>query len=296
MVMAQEQANTAEKRLSADSVEQVQQGNQGWWTENPMAYDWHGEIRAPRFSAEWFDAIDARFLHGARLFATDKRPFDRIMPLDRLAGAKVLEIGCGMGLHTETMVRAGADVTAFDLTPTAIEATTRRLALKGLEARVMQGDAENLPFDPATFDFVWSWGVIHHSSRTGRIVRGIARVLKPEGECRVMVYNRQGIPARIAFVKDYVLKFGFLHKSFEEILYEQSDGFSARFYVRDQFEDLFRAFFDEVSSELVGQDVDAVPLPRQLRGLALKFVSRAYLEAAQKRRGGFIFLKASRPV
>src|SRR6185369_12254779 len=80
------------RRSEVQELEQVQQGNQSWWTENPMAYDWHGELRDERLSQSWFDALDERFVHGARLFATDRTPFDRIMPLERLAGKRVLEI------------------------------------------------------------------------------------------------------------------------------------------------------------------------------------------------------------
>ena len=157
-----------------------------------MSYDWHNEIGAPRFSAPWFDAIDQRFIDSARLYGTDQQPFDRIIPFGRLAGADVLEIGCGMGLHTQLMASAGARVTAVDLSPTSVEATTHRLALKGLPGRILEGDAERLPFPDKSFDFVWSWGVIHHSSRTGRVVREIARVCRPNAEVRVMVYNRNG--------------------------------------------------------------------------------------------------------
>ena len=95
------------------------------------------------------------------------------------------------------MAAAGAEVTAIDLSSTAVEATSRRLALRGLRAQVLQCDAENLPFTAGGFDFVWSWGVIHHSSRTARVVREIARVLNRSGACRIMVYNRDGMPARI---------------------------------------------------------------------------------------------------
>jgi ubiquinone/menaquinone biosynthesis C-methylase UbiE len=217
------------------------------------------------------------------------------MPLERLAGKRVLEIGCGMGLHTETLARAGADVTAIDLTPTAIEATTKRLALRGLTARLIRADAEVLPFDDQSFDFVWSWGVIHHSSSTARVVRHIARVLRPEGECRIMVYNREGMSARVTLLKDHLLGGGFLHRSFEETLYHVTDGFSARYYVAEQFEDLFRGFFKEASTEICGQDADVIPLPSRLRRLALGVVPTSYLEAAQARRGSFIFLKASQP-
>jgi 2-polyprenyl-3-methyl-5-hydroxy-6-metoxy-1,4-benzoquinol methylase len=283
------------KRSEELSSVEVQRGNSAWWTRNPMAYDWTGKIKLPRFSQGWYEAIDAEFLYGSRLFATLQQPFDRIMPIPQLRGARVLEIGCGMGLHTQTMAAAGAEVTAIDLTSTAIEATRRRLALTGLRAQVLQGDAENLPFMTGAFDFVWSWGVIHHSSRTARIVREIARVLNKAGACRVMVYNREGMPARICFIRDYILKGGFVRQSYEETLYRSCDGFSARFYVREQIEDVFRAFFKDVSSEVCGQESDAIPLPSPLRRWVLSVVPEKYLSKAQARRGAFIFISASGP-
>jgi len=284
------------KRSETLPVESVQQGNKQWWTENTMSYDWHNEIGAARFSKEWFDSIDGRFIDGARLYGSDQQPFDRIIPFEKIAGADVLEIGCGMGLHTELMVRAGAKVTSLDLSPTSVEATTARLKLKGLSARVLEGDAESIPIPSGSFDFVWSWGVIHHSSRTARVVREIARVSRPTAECRVMVYNRDGAWARSIFVRDFLLKGQFLTQSFEETLYRSSDGFSARFYVREQFEDLFRGFYRDVASEIMGQESDAIPLPRQLRKYAVRLLPDAYLRKAQARRGSFIFLTANNPL
>lgn len=283
------------KRSDALVPTEVQHGSSAWWTRNPMSYDWHDEIQVPRFTTEWFDAIDSKFLLGSRLFATVHQPFDQIIPIQDLGGAKVLEIGCGMGLHTQIMASAGASVTAVDLTSTAIEATTRRLALKGLKAQVAQCDAENLPFANGTFDFVWSWGVIHHSSRTARIVREIARVLSKQGACRIMVYNREGMAARLSLIRDHILKAGFVHRTFEETLYRSTDGFSARFYVREQFEDLFRAFFKDVSSEICGQESDVIPLPLLLRKWVVSVTPESYLRKAQARRGAFIFLKATHP-
>jgi 2-polyprenyl-3-methyl-5-hydroxy-6-metoxy-1,4-benzoquinol methylase len=284
------------KRSADQAVEAVQAGNKQWWTDNTMSYDWNDREQAPRFSQEWFDAIDQRFLEGARLYGTEQRPFDRIIPFERLKGADVLEIGCGMGLHTELMVRAGARLSAVDLSPTSVEATRARLKLKGLEARIIEGDAETLPFDAKSFDFIWSWGVIHHSSRTGRVVREIARVARPEAEVRLMVYNRNSTWARSIFVRDFLLRGQFLRKSFEETLYQSSDGFTARFYVPEQFEDLCRAFFSDVSSEIMGQESDVVPLPRQVRKYAVRLLPEAYMRKAQAKRGSFIFLTARSPL
>jgi len=288
--------HTGPKRSARLSPDQVQRGNRQWWTERPMAYDWYGDVSAERFSREWFDAIDARFIHETRHFASRDRPFDRILPFDRLSGAEVLEIGCGMGLHAELIARQGAKVTAVDISPTSIEATSRRLALKQLESNVLEADAVQLPFAADSFDLVWSWGVIHHSSLTARIVKEISRVTRPDGESRVMVYNRNGMIARGIFVRDFVLKGGFLHRTFEETLYRHSDGFTARFYVPEQFEDLLRAFFADVSWEICGQDEDAVPLPRRLRRWVLPLVPERYLAKAQNRRGTFIFAQARRPL
>lgn len=260
-----------------------------------MAYDWSKPLRSESLSREWFDEIDSRFIHGNRLFATGEVPFDRVIPYQKVAGAQVLEIGCGLGLHSELMAAKGARLTAMDITPTAVRATRVRFRLKGIDAEVLLGDAEDLPFPDGAFDFIWSWGVIHHSARTAKIVREIARVLKTDGECRLMVYNRNGMAARVAFIRDHVLRGGFLRQSFDETLWKTSDGFSARFYVREQFEDLLRGSFAEVSSTICGQDADVVPLPSKPRKLVLRVLPAHYQETAQTRRGSFIFAIASRP-
>lgn len=257
-----------------------------------MAYDWNQKIGAEPYSAAWFEAIDRSFLYGARLFDTGDTPFATVMPLDWVRGRDVLEIGCGMGFHTETLVRAGARVTSVDLTKTGVEATTRRLALKGLAATVIEADAESLPFPDNSFDFVWSWGVIHHSSNTGRIVREIARVLRPEGRCTIMVYNREGIPAKFALVK-HVITGRFMRQQYEETLFQDTDGFSARYYVADQFEDLFRTFFDNVTSRICGQDADALPLPRRLREPIVGKLPLGWLQRRQARVGAFLVLDAA---
>lgn len=281
----------SDKRTAETPLQAVQAGSAQWWSKHPMAYDWHGSIQGERGTQAWFDAIDSRFIHGARLFAHDVQPFDRIIPFDRLAGKRVLEIGCGMGLHTELIARAGADLSSIDISETSIANTRRRLELKGLQADVRLCDAERIPFENDTFDFVWSWGVIHHSARTGRVVREISRVLRPSGEARIMVYNRDGLPAWITVVR-YLLGLRFFKRSLDEELFRATDGFMARYYTRDQFEDLFRTFFEDVSSQVCGQESDAVPLPRQLRPYALKFVSEQAMKRSQASRGAFVFLTA----
>lgn len=260
-----------------------------------MTYDWGGTVAAEPMSSEWFDEIDRRWLEASFPYTSENRPFDRIMP-DSLAGARVLEIGCGMGLHTEQLISRGAEVTAIDLTEKAVLATKTRLALKGMEAVVRQADGERLPFESGSFDFVWSWGVIHHSSRTARVVREIARVLAEDGETRVMVYNRDSLLTKLTLIRYYLLTGAFRHRTADEVLWEHTDGFMARYFHAEQLEDLFRGFFEDVGSTVLGQEVDVVPLPGRIRRKIVSKMSDSQRREAADKRGGFLFATAKNPL
>ena len=80
-------------------------------------------------------------------------------------GRKVLEIGVGMGADFLRWARNGADATGVDLTERAIGITKERLAAEGLEAHLQTANAQELPFEDASFDIVYSWGVLSLLSR-----------------------------------------------------------------------------------------------------------------------------------
>jgi SAM-dependent methyltransferase len=106
------------------------------------------------------------------------------------AGLDVLEIGVGLGADHQRFAAAGARLTGIDLTDRAIDHARRRLAFFGLSSELRRGDAERLSFADASFDVVYSWGVIHHSPRTASAVAEIHRVLRPGGVARVMIYHK----------------------------------------------------------------------------------------------------------
>jgi 2-polyprenyl-3-methyl-5-hydroxy-6-metoxy-1,4-benzoquinol methylase len=274
------------------SASQAQSGNRTWWTQNTMSYDWKDRIALEPFSEDWFAEVDRRFIESARHFAHTERPFGRIIPFDRIAGGKVLEVGCGMGLHTELMARAGARVTAIDISPKSVAATRARLRIRGVEAEVRELDAELLDLEDE-FDFIWSWGVIHHSSRTGRLLRNLHAALKPGGELRFMVYSLDGAQAYAVMMSRYL--FGFWRgRSLDELLWESTDGFLARYFTRDSLANLCRTFFDEVELQVFGLESDAIPLPRRLRALVRPLFSDAWIEDAVRRRGTFLFAAATK--
>jgi ubiquinone/menaquinone biosynthesis C-methylase UbiE len=209
-----------------------------------------------------------------------------------LAGKRVLEIGCGMGLHAEMLARAGAVLTAVDISDVSVAATRQRFDLKHLSADLLRLDAETLPFGDATFDLVWSWGVIHHSAHTGRIVKEIARVLKPGGTAKLMVYNLGGTAAYVTLMLRHSWAFWLKRRSLDETLWASSDGFMARFYTKDLFMDCLSTFFTHVDIGVLGQEADAIPLPRALRGWVRRLISEAALRRLASERGAFLYATA----
>jgi SAM-dependent methyltransferase len=183
-----------------------------WWASRPMTYardhggtDYKGGA-VELGSREFFAAADRQF-HAWNAPLHDPRPFGRIFPYDRYRGRDVLEIGCGMGAMAMHWAQQGAQVTAVDLTDVAVAQTTRRFDLMGLAGDIRQADARALPFADARFDYVYSWGVLHHSPDLARSVVELMRVLKPKGEFGVMLYNRRSL------LYGYTIRFieGFLH-------------------------------------------------------------------------------------
>jgi len=105
----------------------------------------------------------------------------RLVPFASARGKKVLEIGCGNGADGAMFASHGADYTGVDLTEAAVDATRRHLATRHLPGTAHIDNAEQLSFPDASFDIVYSWGVLHHTPDIDRAVREVHRVLRPGG-------------------------------------------------------------------------------------------------------------------
>jgi len=133
---------------------------------------------------EFFDAVESHRY-------TEYAPWMReIMGFDRYAGARLLEVGCGMGTDLLQFARGGAMVTGVDLTPRSVEISRSRFALYDVPADFSLADAERLPFEDASFDVFYSNGVLHHTPETEKAIGESHRVLKPGGTAKVMLYHR----------------------------------------------------------------------------------------------------------
>ena len=100
----------------------------------------------------------------------DGKILENFIPYGLFKDKKVLELGCGAGLVSSHIAKSGANLNSIDLTDNAIKLTKKRFEILKLDSNIEQMDGENLSFADNTFDFVVSWGVIHHSGNMKKIL------------------------------------------------------------------------------------------------------------------------------
>jgi len=259
-----------------------QQVNREWWESNPMTYDWEKTLQIDPGTLKWYDEIDRRFLESAYYAAgQNDQPFGRFLKPDLVSGKQVLEIGCGMGTHAEMLLRNGARLTAIDQTALAVESTRRRLERKQLDALVLQQDAEKLTLPDRSFDVVWTWGVIHHSSSTEQCMSEISRVLRPGRRLLMMVYYRPSLVFYLHFgLIRGVLLVRLLRQSIHQIYVNATDGFYARVFSKSELRELLARQFHSLQITVVGLKAELYPIPRNSLKIALERVTPDWLARA----------------
>jgi 2-polyprenyl-6-hydroxyphenyl methylase/3-demethylubiquinone-9 3-methyltransferase len=142
-----------------------------------------------------FDAIAHRFWDPAG----DFRPLHLINPVRtayiagrcELAGARVLDIGCGGGLLCEALQMRGARVTGIDLAPTMIETARLHAAESAVAIDYQLRGAESLAAaEPGSFDVVTCMEMVEHVPQPASIVTAIGALLRPGGAAFVSTLNR----------------------------------------------------------------------------------------------------------
>ena len=96
---------------------------------------------------------------------------------------RVLDAGCGMGRWLHFARRAGALVVGMDVSP-AIDVAAQRDP-----GDFVQADLRHPPLRPASFDLVYSLGVLHHLEEPLGGLRALAALVRPGGELRIYVYR-----------------------------------------------------------------------------------------------------------
>ena len=155
---------------------------QSYWDRRPCNIR---HSNKPIGSREYFDEVEARkylvepHIPGFAEFA-------------RWKGKRVVEIGCGMGTDATNFARAGADYTGTDLSTESLKIARQRFSVFGVKGRLLQANGEQVAsaLPGETFDLVYSFGVIHHTPNPVAVIAQVRKLIKPDGEFRLMLYAK----------------------------------------------------------------------------------------------------------
>ncbi|MCF5919714.1 bifunctional 2-polyprenyl-6-hydroxyphenol methylase/3-demethylubiquinol 3-O-methyltransferase UbiG, partial [Xanthomonas perforans] len=118
-----------------------------------------------------------------------------------LAGARVLDVGCGGGLLSESMARLGAQVTAIDLAPELVKVARLHSLESGVQVDYRVQSVEDLAAEqPGSFDAVTCMEMLEHVPDPTAIIRACASLLKPGGKLFLSTLNRTPAAFALAVV------------------------------------------------------------------------------------------------
>lgn len=160
---------------------------------------------------EKFNAIAAEWWNPNGRF----KPLHRINPLRvnyiadvvDLAAAKVLDVGCGGGLLSESMAERGATVTGIDRSPKALGVAQAHAEQQGVSVDYQSSDAETWAETHAgAYDVVTCLEVLEHVPDVVRTVQACATMLKPGGHFFFATLNRTPVSYLKAIIgAEYVM-------------------------------------------------------------------------------------------
>lgn len=102
----------------------------------------------------------------------------------------VLDIGCGGGILSESLAKAGAKVTAIDLSEPAIEVAKQHAKQQKLSIDYRVQSAEDMAEQAPQFDVITCLELLEHVPDPGSVIKAASQCLKPGGQLVLSTINR----------------------------------------------------------------------------------------------------------
>jgi ubiquinone/menaquinone biosynthesis C-methylase UbiE len=113
--------------------------------------------------------------------------------VDVLPGERVLDVACGSGNGAIAASRRFAEATGVDYVPELLQHGRERAATEGMEVEFVEGDAQALPFDDASFDVVISTFGAMFAPDQPRTASELMRVCRPGGRIGMANWTPDGL-------------------------------------------------------------------------------------------------------
>lgn len=159
-----------------------------------------------------FDALAQRWWDPNGEFG----PLHRLNPLRlgyvqaraALGGRRVLDVGCGGGILSESMARVGAHVLGIDMAAAALQVAELHALEQDVAVAYRRIPAEELATEvPGAFDVVTCMEMLEHVPDPPSVLSALARLVRPGGDVIVSTINRNAKAFLMAIVgAEYVLR------------------------------------------------------------------------------------------
>jgi len=174
------------------------------------------------------------------------------IPPEYFNGKSVLDAGCGNGRYTYALMELGANVKSIDISSEAVKATEK------INPNTRVCDILELP--KSSFDFVLSWGVIHHTPSPHDNFLSLVNQLAPGGILHIMVYSAKSqrryvklrrkfstldYKGKMAMCEELAKKRGDVHGWWDALNPKHNHGYSrgeiSQWYVNAKFKNIWVA-------------------------------------------------------
>ncbi|MCX7678187.1 MAG: class I SAM-dependent methyltransferase [Spirochaetes bacterium] len=185
-----------------------------------------GATRAPAFITVGLEALLPDYYGNV---------LDAPPPFPVRPGERILDCGCGWGRVLKPVLDRGGDAVGCDISHNMLRAARDHLSKYNHHAKLVRGDATNLPFADESFDTVYCLLVLQHLSKDNgiEVLREISRVLKKGGKAYIRVPSRFS-PENLLFA---FLQFISIH------VFRLHDPIRMRFYRIGEIKKICRKFF-----------------------------------------------------
>lgn len=213
----------------------ARKGSSSYWSVHMVA---HEEFHSPEQSLNHFHWRNAQY-----------PGYIELMPVSEQDGKVVLDYGCGPGndLVGFTEMSRTKELYGLDVSGPALELAKSRLTLHGGKIEYVQVEetSNEIPLPSESVDYIHSSGVLHHCQNLESILSEFDRILKPDGEVSVMVYNYNSIWLHLYVAYVWQLE----RRKYADIPIEDAfrcstDGEDcpiSKCYMFDQFTEIFRS-------------------------------------------------------
>lgn len=129
-------------------------------------------------------------------FKTPPDILENLVRTGKITPCKTIDLGCGTGNYAIYLAGEGFDVTAVDISSSAIKIAKNNASQKGIDCNFIVADIlGDLKQIQSTFNFAYDWELLHHifPSDREKYIRNVYRLLNPGGQYLSVCFSEENL-------------------------------------------------------------------------------------------------------